>query len=611
MFEITHKLEGEQTLYMEDCLSFLEELIRGMAKAKRYSQVFRNKLKTKTPEEWAKELYAHTIYGLKGTPMYVLAADYIKNNNNMAKERLEKEIYRFVILHKDAVLKEKHIYKYSISLDGKCYCKCGTQFEYNEEYDEKICPNCFNTYFRHMSRDSGPVVLSSDWNFFEDEDRIKIRAHKYVAVSWRGIISTHRVDYKMVVLNIKTGRSYYLFKKKEKDRYQILSFNIWTSSSMKNCPEEFVKKLFDAFNRKTNYRHQRLFDKMVFVGEPEYKTEYVLWLENYFVKEEWGEKNKPEKIQVKYNSRLIQLMVVLNRNPEIDVVLEHIATICDSKLFWLVVEKILKDFPKGKLDGKPHEALSKILNTKITKPILRDYVNGVFDHKEFSLYSNLCEFFGLDNAREISKAKILCYCNRYTYMFLEKLVKDSGNKTIAKNKLLRLARTIGIGICEDIMRMNKMLVEMGEEAAEVNFVRMTPDEIKNIHDNLSISLTIINNRGYEEHLRKRIPEMTKYEYTNGTYKIIAPKEIMDLNKEGHHMHHCVASYCQSVADGTCYIFFVRDMEDNRVATVEVRTENKHVVQVKAKYNKKPEDEVLDFVNEWTNKFGLEFSYDCW
>ena len=108
-----------------------------------------------------------------------------------------------------------------------------------------------------------------------------------------GIISTHRVDYKMVVLNIKTGRSYYLFKKKEKDRYQILSFNIWTSSSMENCPEEFVKKLFDAFNRKTNYRHQRLFDKMVFVEGPEYKnkTEYVLWLENYFVKEEGKKKN--------------------------------------------------------------------------------------------------------------------------------------------------------------------------------------------------------------------------------------------------------------------------------------------------------------------------------
>lgn len=577
----THKLEGEQTLYMEDYLSFLEELIREMAKAKKYSQVFRNKLKTKTPEEWAKELYAYAAYSLEGTPMRVLVA------GNMTKEKLEKQIYRAVILHKDAVLKKKHIYKYSISMGRKYYCKCGTQFEYNEEYSEEICPNCFNTYFRHTSRSSGPVVLSLDWNFFEDEDRIKIRTNKYVAASWRGIISTHRVDYKMVVLNIKTGRSYYLFKKKEKDRYKILSFNIWTSSSMKNCPEEFVKKLFDAFNRKTNYRHQRLFDKMVFVGEP----------------------GEPEKIQVKYNSKLIQLMVVLNRNPEIDVVLEYIATICDSKFFWFVVEKILEDFPKGKMNGKPHEALSKILNTKITKPILRDYVNGVFDHKEFSFYSNLCELFGLDNAREISKAKVFRYYDRYTDMFLEKLVKDSGNKTIAKNKLLRLARTIGIGICEDIMRMNEMLVEMGEEAAEVNFARMTPDEIKNIHDNLSIIVSFVNNRSCEEQFRKRIPEMTKYEYTNGAYKIVAPKEITDLNKEGHHMHHCVASYCQSVADGTCYIFFVRDMEDNRVATVEVRTENKNVVQVKAKYNKKPEDEVLDFVNEWANKFGLEFSYD--
>ena len=64
MFEMTHKLERRT----DPIYGVLKELIREMAKAKRYSQVFRNKLKTKTPEEWAKELYAHTTYGLKRNP---------------------------------------------------------------------------------------------------------------------------------------------------------------------------------------------------------------------------------------------------------------------------------------------------------------------------------------------------------------------------------------------------------------------------------------------------------------------------------------------------------------------------------------------------------------
>ena len=61
---------------------------------------------------------------------------------------------------------------------------------------------------------------------------------------------------------------------------------------------------------------------------------------------------------------------------------------------------------------------------------------------------------------------------------------------------------------------------------------------------------------------------TEYEATNGL-KIMALRSGAEIYEEGVAMHHCVASYTQSVVAGKCRLFSVRK-GDERIATFELR-----------------------------------------
>jgi len=93
------------------------------------------------------------------------------------------------------------------------------------------------------------------------------------------------------------------------------------------------------------------------------------------------------------------------------------------------------------------------------------------------------------------------------------------------------------------------------------------------------------------------------------YKIIQLLSFYDLRDEGKEMHHCVATYASSCNAGRCAIFSVREYVDDfficRTATVEVRENN--IVQIRAKYNKKPDDTTISVIKEWANNQVLTIS----
>ena len=68
------------------------------------------------------------------------------------------------------------------------------------------------------------------------------------------------------------------------------------------------------------------------------------------------------------------------------------------------------------------------------------------------------------------------------------------------------------------------------------------------------------------------------------------------------MHHCVGSYASICSAGKCAIFSVRYYEHNKekdtTATVEVRDER--IVQVRGKYNRRPDDKTLSAIRDWAN-----------
>ena len=105
---------------------------------------------------------------------------------------------------------------------------------------------------------------------------------------------------------------------------------------------------------------------------------------------------------------------------------------------------------------------------------------------------------------------------------------------------------------------------------------------------------LINNKTYT---KGKAPDGTPIQY-----KIIQLLSSHDLRDEGNYMHHCVGSYASICSAGKCAIFSVRYYEHNKekdtTATVEVRDER--IVQVRGKYNRRPDEKTLLAIRNWAN-----------
>lgn len=88
------------------------------------------------------------------------------------------------------------------------------------------------------------------------------------------------------------------------------------------------------------------------------------------------------------------------------------------------------------------------------------------------------------------------------------------------------------------------------------------------------------------------------EYTRDGYTIIYPKTTQDIKDEGARMHHCVASYVNSVMDGKCDIMFLRYAEHPEEPLVTLEVRNGKVVQARRAYNVAPSREETDFIAKY-------------
>jgi len=87
----------------------------------------------------------------------------------------------------------------------------------------------------------------------------------------------------------------------------------------------------------------------------------------------------------------------------------------------------------------------------------------------------------------------------------------------------------------------------------------------------------------------------------------------DLVNEGRNMKHCVASYASCCADGITAIFHVSGQRksDKTVvisnATVEIRTANRAIVQIKGKCNARVDEITLNVIKRWAQANNLKLS----
>lgn len=91
-----------------------------------------------------------------------------------------------------------------------------------------------------------------------------------------------------------------------------------------------------------------------------------------------------------------------------------------------------------------------------------------------------------------------------------------------------------------------------------------------------------------------------------TYKIggliIMPAHTQDeLINESKVLHHCVRTYAERVSKRETAIFFIRKEECHEVPYVTLELKNNEVIQCRAKNNHKPNDDTVQFVNDWCRK----------
>ena len=101
----------------------------------------------------------------------------------------------------------------------------------------------------------------------------------------------------------------------------------------------------------------------------------------------------------------------------------------------------------------------------------------------------------------------------------------------------------------------------------------------------------------------------KYEISNGLYAIIIPEKAKDLKREGKELNHCVGTmgYDNKMINGVSFIAFVRKCEEieKPYVTVEYGLKDNKVLQCYGYHDSKPQQEVIDFVNDWGKKVKKE------
>lgn len=104
----------------------------------------------------------------------------------------------------------------------------------------------------------------------------------------------------------------------------------------------------------------------------------------------------------------------------------------------------------------------------------------------------------------------------------------------------------------------------------------------------------------EKEYKKILAKVKKFTFASETFVVRAIASIEELKEEGIKMHHCVATYCQKLISGNCYIFTVRNINepDEPIATLELNKALNKMVQLRGKRNAVVSDDIESFCNYW-------------
>jgi len=127
-----------------------------------------------------------------------------------------------------------------------------------------------------------------------------------------------------------------------------------------------------------------------------------------------------------------------------------------------------------------------------------------------------------------------------------------------------------------------------------------PQRLGSAHDQAMLQQKFTEDKELIPKFISRFEQLNKLAWENAGILIRPAKNQCELKLEGQFLHHCVAGYAKSHAEGKTAIFFIRKAEDPDIPwfTLELNEEDYSVRQNRGKHNCARTNEVMEFENRW-------------
>ena len=222
--------------------------------------------------------------------------------------------------------------------------------------------------------------------------------------------------------------------------------------------------------------------------------------------------------------------------------------------------------------------------------ISKDYYKFM---KKYNITYLQLEILKLLKEKDIKKIRYLEKYSSYENIYnLEEISKYiSLNRFIKYSKMHR--GKVKTYIYKDYLRFAKVL---GFDLKNNRYA--FPKNLEKEHDKLEKQYEIQSKTIIQKAIIKRGKELSSNEYQDKRFIILPACSLEDLQNESKQQNNCVRTYAERYAEGTCDIYFMRDIKNQRKSLVTVEVRHNRIVQSRIKNNKSPNENQIQFLKNW-------------
>lgn len=431
---------------------------------------------------------------------------------------------------------------------GKCHCtNCNYDFISNKKINEYVkCPNCKNKY----------LIKRSNLRHYDFKDYFSILDY---------IDDTFVIRYFELKTTIDANHN---------SNYSVVEFarEIPTDNYYRDV---FVNERVSRCQCHIYINHSGYYDSKKW---REYTRNYSLV--DYTIVFPNNIKNLLKNTEYQYssiwdiakNSKYIDLLQLLKNKNEIP----KVERLTKMKLYNLALRS--KEFRGNgtfqNIFGVPKEYYPfmkkyniSYLQLKLLRLLKERDINKIRYLEQFIGYGE-----NTDNLEEISN-----------YISLSRFIKYS--------KMHR--RTIKTYIYKDYLRFAKIL---GYDLKNNRYA--FPKNLEEEHDKLEKQYEIQNKTILQKAIIRRGKELSSNKYQDKKFIILPAYTLKDLQDESKQQNNCVRTYAEKYAEGTCDIYFMRDINKQKKSLVTVEVRHNRVVQSRIKNNNSPSEKHIKFLRNW-------------